>query len=112
LPEEFENVREVLMYQTALTTNKILTHLQVAGERIYSVEKVTALKAHAPTKPNMDMRKIKCYGCRKMGHIRRDCKAKAKRAAPSAEQAVAMMAWQSRAARGKNVGKPMAMRLP
>jgi hypothetical protein len=45
LPGEFSNVREVLMYQTALTMDRVLTHLQVAEERIYSVEKVTALKA-------------------------------------------------------------------
>jgi hypothetical protein len=83
-------MREVLMYQTALTTNKLLTHLQVAEERIYTVKKVTALKAHASVKPNKDMSKIKRYGCGKMGHIRGDCKAKAKKAAPSAEQSVAM----------------------
>jgi hypothetical protein len=101
LPEELESVHEVLMYQTALTTNKLLTHLQVAEERIYSVEKVTALKAHA-TKP---MSKTKCYNCGKTGHIHRDCKAKAKKAVPSAKQSVATKAWPRRAARGSEKGK-------
>ena len=33
LPEEFTNVREVLMYQPDLTVEKMLVHLQVAEDR-------------------------------------------------------------------------------
>jgi hypothetical protein len=40
-----------------------------------------------------------------MGHIRRDCKAKAKKAVPSAKQSFATKAWQRRAARGSEKGK-------
>jgi hypothetical protein len=58
LPEEFSNVREVLMYQTNLTVDRVLTHMQNAEERIYAVDKVTALKART----SRDMRKVKCYG--------------------------------------------------
>jgi hypothetical protein len=36
LPGEFSNVCDVLMYQTALTMDRVLTPLQVAEERIYS----------------------------------------------------------------------------
>jgi hypothetical protein len=60
LPEEFSNVREVLMYQTNLTVDRDLTHMQVAEERIYAVDKVAALKARTSSGPERDMSRVKC----------------------------------------------------
>jgi hypothetical protein len=45
----------VPMYQTNLTVDRVLTHMQVAEERIYSVDKVIALKARTSSKPERDM---------------------------------------------------------
>lgn len=72
LPEEFANVRDMMLYQVGtLSLPNVTANLMLAEEQIgkKQLEESTALKAVK----NFDRSKVKCFRCHKRGHFKRDC---------------------------------------
>jgi hypothetical protein len=97
LPKAFATVRETLLYQDNLTLDKVSTHLRGAEERLDQQDgDAIALKVSGK-------KRIRCYHCHELGHIRKYCPKLGKKQKTEAD-AVAMTAINECSTTAETVG--------